>query len=393
MDLLDALVQPYVWGSDSFIATLQQREPTGQPEAELWMGAHPKAPSRLRSDGRGLDAVIAEDPIGTLGASTFEAFGQLPFLAKVLAAAAPLSIQSHPSLAQAVAGFDRESAAGIPVDSPVRTYRDANHKPELICALTHFEAKCGFRSLDATREFFGALTDPALDPLRARLQQHGAADQVLADVLAWLLRVAPQEAADLSGAAARSAANIDDGPFALDAAWTTRLATLYPGDIGAVVALLLNHVVLEPGEAVFLGAGNLHAYLEGAGIELMANSDNVVRGGLTPKHIDVEELLHVVSCFPIEAPVQKCEGAIHTYASPVPEFALQRIDVAGHHEVAVAGPEILVASSGSLTITTSAGITLDARQGEPIWIPASDQGYAITSDCVVYRSTVGQLRS
>ena len=389
VDRLAATTQHYDWGDERFIAELQRRPASGEPEAELWMGAHPKAPAHVADTAESLAAVIESDPTTALGAAAAERFGQLPFLAKVLAADQPLSIQAHPSLAQAAAGFERENGAGIPLDSPVRTYRDPNHKPELICALTPFEAKCGFRPLDATRELFDSLGGDALAPVRERLGADGREADVLADVLAWLLRSSDGET--LARSVVEAAAASSGGPYERELQWTAEIARLHPGDVGVVVALLLNHVVLEPGQAVFLGAGNLHAYLRGAGIELMANSDNVVRGGLTSKHIDVEELLHVVDCTPIDPPVQTATGCIHTFDSPVPEFSLTRVVVSDDVRLRVQGPEILVVTEGIVEFVTQAGHELAVQAGEPVWVPASDGCYLARGGGVFYRSAIGRI--
>ncbi|MFN3218572.1 MAG: mannose-6-phosphate isomerase, class I [Acidimicrobiales bacterium] len=395
IERLQCTVRDYDWGDPLFIADLQGRAPDGTPEAELWMGAHPGAPSVVASSGRRLDEVIADDAAQVLGAEVAERFGSLPFLMKILAAAEPLSIQAHPSLEQARSGFARENDLGIALDAPTRVYRDANHKPELICALTPFEAKCGFRDLDATRELIatlaGGVVSGELDELRARVDAEGPAGDVLAATLAWLLRSTPAEAAHLVAAVAAGCADIVDGPHAPAARWAEQMAVSHSHDPGVVVALLLNHVVLAPGEAVFLGAGNLHAYLRGAGVEIMANSDNVVRGGLTTKHIDVEELLRVVDCTPIDAPVQRPAAAVHTYDAPVPEFALTRLAGGGAESggstvgdsgpagadsgpdaVTLAGPAIVVVTDGSVQLRSGEGAGADVALavGEVAWSPA-----------------------
>lgn len=392
VERLVATTQHYDWGDERFIAELQGRPSMGAPEAELWMGAHPKAPAVVAGGGASLDDLIAADPRTTLGEAVAERFAGLPFLAKVLAADQPLSIQAHPSTAQARAGFERENAAGVALDSPGRTYRDANHKPELICALTPFEAKCGFRSLDATRELFTALGGDDLAPVRERLAADGPANEVLADVLAWLLRSRGGVGVDLASATVDAAAAVlAGGPYEPELRWTNEIARFHPGDVGVVVALLLNHVVLEPGQAVFLGAGNLHAYLRGAGIELMANSDNVVRGGLTSKHIDVEELIDVVDCTPIEPPIQEASGCLHTFDTPVPEFSLTRVVVADDVRLRVRGPEILIVTEGIVEFVTQAGEELAVQAGEPVWVPASDGCYLARGGGVFYRCAVGRL--
>lgn len=392
MERLTATVQHYDWGDASFIALLQQRAESGLPEAELWMGAHPAAPSRLESTGESLSDVIASDPVGQLGITTAQRFGELPFLAKVLAAQRPLSIQAHPSMSQARAGFEREEAAGIPRDSPRRIYRDANHKPELICALTSFEAKCGFRSRDQTQQLFADLGGRGLTDLRELLASRGTDTDVLAETLAWLLRSSDETVERLVSVMLDAVLDHGPtGPFARDLAWFGEIAALYPGDIGCVVSLLLNHVVLEPGQAVFLGAGNLHAYLRGAGIELMANSDNVVRCGLSSKHIDVEELLSVADCTPTVAPIQDAAGCIHTFEAPVPEFSLSRVAVGSDARLQVDGPEIVVVTEGIVEFTTSDGQIIAAEAGVPLWVRASDEGYVASGDGVFYRASVGRI--
>lgn len=387
MDKLDAIVQHYAWGDREFIAALERRAPSGQPEAELWMGAHPKAPSKLRSSGERLDDHVNRDPAAALGPAA--RFGELPFLAKILAAAQPLSIQTHPDADRAQAGFDRENSAGVPLDAPERTYRDANHKPELICALTPFEAKCGFRALEATRELIGSLGS-AVSPLADRLGQPGADAEVLHDVLLWLLSAEPADAAMLTNAVASACLDLAPGPWQAAVECTRSLQQLYPGDPGVVVALLLNHFTLAPGEALFLEAGVLHAYVRGAGVEIMANSDNVIRGGLTPKHVDIAELAAVVDCTPADPPVQRATGAVHTYDTPVSEFSLTRLRLDGDYEASVEGPEVLLSTEGSFTITGSPdrAATLDIAPGEPVWIAASDSAWHASGSGTLFRVTV-----
>lgn len=299
----------------------------------------------------------------------------------------PLSIQAHPTLERARAGFAREDAAGIDRGAPERVYRDPNHKPELIAALTVFEGKCGFRPLDATRRLFAALDHPALDPVRGLLADGPADDAaVLAETLAWLLRRPLPAARALASAVEEAAASLlaSGGPeadeFRPDLVACEAVADAFPGDIGGVVALLLNHVVLQPGEALFLDAGNLHAYLSGLGVELMANSDNVVRGGLTPKHVDVDELLAVVVTEPALAPVQRPEGPVHTYDSPVPEFALTRlVDLeSGAETVEVTGPAIVLATSGHLVLRTADRFQRLDR-GAPAFLPAEIGPVTVTN--------------
>ncbi len=397
MELLTCSVQEYAWGDTQSIPHLLGLEPDGAPKAELWMGAHPRASSRLES-GRSLVEAIAADPSATLGESVARQFGQLPFLFKVLAAGEPLSIQSHPTIEQAKAGYARENAEGIPLDAPDRVYRDANHKPELIAALTPFHGKCGFRPLADARRLFSLLASGGgaepLSTLTEILFEPGEASSVYRNAMRYLLEAPKSLEEEVASATVEGAAVLlrDSGsiaePFALELDWTARIAASFPNDIGVTVALLLNHVVLEPGQAMFLDAGNLHAYLSGVGMELMANSDNVVRGGLTPKHRDIAELLSVVDCSPIEVPVQTPGAETWSYEAPVPEFALDRI-VDPQASFNVGGPEILFVQNGSVTFVHSAG-ELTASAGQVVWVPAADGPYEASGEATLWRAQVGR---
>jgi mannose-6-phosphate isomerase len=373
---LDGVVQRYAWGSTTAIPRLLGHEPDGEPQAELWLGDHPGGPASV--GGLPLPDLIALDPVGALGVDVLDRFGaRLPFLLKYLAAAAPLSLQAHPSAQRAAAGFADEAADGVPLDAPHRRYRDPNHKPELLCALTPFWALCGIRPLDEVRAL---LRRWRLDDLRAFAP---LADGDVALALRALLTLREErhagERAELVARVAAGAAD-DDGP---EATWSRRIAEAHPGDSGVGVALLLNLVQLAPGEAVYLGAGNLHAYLEGVGVELMAASDNVLRGGLTTKHVDVDELLAVVDPTPSEPPVVRAAGTgrVHRYETQASEFELIVVDAtADPVAVAAEGPRIVLALEGSVALTSALGTTLDLPQGEAAWVPASDGALALAGD-------------
>ncbi len=404
MDRLVGSVQRYAWGDPAFIPRLQGRPATGDPEAELWFGAHPVAPSHLARSGVALDELVLAKGEAVLGPAVARRFGRFPFLVKVLAAAEPLSIQAHPSLAQARAGHQREEAAGIAWDSPRRTYRDDNHKPELLAALTGFEAKCGVRPVDDSRHLVDLLVSaaptPALAELRSRLDGSpygsvgspaGSGDRpVVAGVVGWLLGLAPTDArplvADVVAACDKLLAGsvaAEAAPFEAEIRWTGRLHHHYPGDAGVVVALLLNHVVLAPGEAVYLAAGNLHAYLRGAGVEVMANSDNVVRGGLTAKHVDAAELVTILDAAPGPAPVQVPSGPRHRYRVPAPEFALTRLSGAPGGPAGVeaidepAGPEIVLVTEGRVALMAAGSRPLELGPGEAALVTPQDGPYRI----------------
>lgn len=423
-------VQDNAWGDPEAIPRIVGYEPTGDPQAEYWLGAHPKAPSEIvESDGlvavpgESLDKLIAADPVMTLGSVTAERFGQLPFLLKILAAGKPLSIQAHPSLEQAREGFARENEAGLDLLAPDRSYRDPNHKPEMICALTPFEAKCGLRPVAELSALLALFEDEAIKRWRDVVDRSaGTGDAVaLAESVEWLLSLNHDDASDLVEAlVAETRRLIDDagadaGRFFSELTWTVQIAESFPGDIGIAVALMLNHLTLQPGEAMYLGAGNLHAYLSGVGIELMANSDNVLRGGLTAKHIDVDELLSVVSYEPMRPPVQRPESQNHTFETPIPEFSLTRVIGPGFRpedgppnepvdiEVELDGPEIVLVTDGSARLTATGRPEVEAggdRQvavvgGEAVFVPHAHGHYRLTIDSprtVVWRATTGSGR-
>jgi mannose-6-phosphate isomerase len=387
---MDNPVRPYAWGSRTVIAELQGRPtPSPHPEAEMWLGAHPGDPSHLVAADGGrvslLDA-LRGDPEALLGPDRATKWsGNLPFLLKVLAADEPLSLQAHPSAAQAAEGFARENAAGIPVDAPTRNYRDASHKPELICALTEFHALVGFRAIPDTLELLRALDVAELAPHLALLAAQPDADGLRALFTTWI--TLPQSVLDRAVPALQEACvrlAKADAEFCREARMALELSERYPGDAGVLAALLLNLVVLAPGEALYLPAGNLHAYLSGAGVELMANSDNVLRGGLTSKHVDVAELLRVLDFRPCTPPVlhgTEADGWVR-YDTDAAEFLLRRLDGGDHAgagdggtPVAVpdAGPRILLCTGGSARVR--AGGSGDDRvlgRGQALWLGAAD---------------------
>lgn len=363
MERLEGRIQNSAWGDTTTLAALLGRAPTGEPQAELWMGSHDRGPSQIvGADAKGetLDQLIARDQQSVLGSEVSARFGQLPYLFKVLAIASPLSIQVHPTLEQARVGFERENQAGVAIDAPNRTYRDPNHKPEMVVALTRFEGLCGFRDLDATRELIAEMdvsrsdTDEVAEFVK-RIGAEGPSAEVLAHTVAWLLSLEADSARRIVAALRKALEEMQTSPEFVGAANAiVRLAKSAPDDAGVAVGLLLNHVVLEPGEGFFMGAGNLHAYLHGVGVEVMANSDNVVRGGLTPKHVAIDELLQICSFEPEEAPLQACGSAIHTYVSPVEEFSLTRAELDGDSVVVDrSGPRIVLLTEGFATLATA----------------------------------------
>ncbi|MHC0433161.1 mannose-6-phosphate isomerase, class I [Streptomyces sp. O3] len=381
MDRLANTVRPYAWGSTTAIPELLGVEPTGAPQAELWMGAHPGAPSRTE---RGpLNEVIAADPERELGPDAVAAFGpRLPFLFKILAADAPLSLQVHPDLAQAQEGYEDEERSGIPLDAPHRNYKDANHKPELICALTPFEGFCGFRPpADAARLLEGLDVD-SLKPYVDLLHAHPE-DAALREMLTAVLSADHDDMAATVTEAAAAAGRIG-GAYAPFAA----LAHHFPGDPGVIAAMLLNPVRLQPGEALYLGAGVPHAYLSGLGVEIMANSDNVLRCGLTPKHVDIPELLRVVRFEPTDPAVLRPEADAdgeEVYDTPIDEFRLSRMVLAegsAPRDLTARTPQILLCTQGAVRAGACA-----LSPGQSVFVPAGERT-ELSGNGTVFRATV-----
>jgi mannose-6-phosphate isomerase len=373
---LTGVIRPYAWGSRTVLAALQTREvPSDGPEAELWLGAHPGDPSTVTGpDGPvSLATLIADEPKGRLGAEVVEEFGvRLPYLMKVLAAEAPLSLQAHPDAEYAKAAYAAQEAD----PAAPRNYTDPYHKPEMLVALTPFEALCGFRDPAASAEVLAALPVPGLAPVVAALRTGVAGlPDAVRTLLTW-----PAETRPALVEAAR-----EHGP-----APAGELASHYPGDPGVLVALLLNHVRLAPGEAIWMPAGNLHAYLHGAGVEIMAASDNVLRGGLTPKRVDVDELLTVLRFEVLDDPVLPATPVapgVVTWRVPVREFALFRIELDGTRppvEVPGAGPRIVLGVRGDVFVG-------EAVDGTPVEVRPGAAAFATADAGPLKAAGVGEI--
>ncbi|HEY3894775.1 MAG TPA: mannose-6-phosphate isomerase, class I [Pseudonocardiaceae bacterium] len=394
MELLRNAVRPYAWGSRTAIADLLGAPiPAPHPQAELWLGAHPADSSvLLHTDGNqtSLLHALRADPQHQLGASCVQRWGhRLPFLLKVLAAEEPLSLQAHPSAEQAAEGFAREEARGIPRDAPERNYSDSSHKPELICALTELHALAGFREPLRTVEFLAALNLPALEPYRRMLLAEPNADGLRTLFTTWITMPQPAVQAVLPATldacigllrrnGVSSGAHRSDD-FRGECQVVLELAEAYPGDVGVLAALLLNHVVLVPGEAMYLPAGNLHTYLRGTGVEISANSDNVLRGGLTAKHMDVPELLRVLDFSYGELPVQRGDriGPYETaYRTPAEEFQLTRLEWAEGESTPIllrsSLPQILLCTRGAAELCSRDGGRVAVHRGRSVWLAAAD---------------------
>ncbi|MGY1619651.1 mannose-6-phosphate isomerase, class I [Geodermatophilus sp. SYSU D00691] len=382
-------VRHYAWGSRTVIPELLgEPSPADEPCAELWMGAHPDDPSVL-SDGVPLDKAIAADADALLGPAVVERFGRrLPFLLKVLAADAPLSLQAHPTMMQAETGYAAEEAAGIPKDDPTRTFKDPYHKPELLLALTTFEALCGFRPVEESLHCLAKLQLPELKPTIAALARGGL--QTAIPQLLALSRKRRDSLVEAVAAKAGSYVEAHDPEFINTYRWAAALAEAYPGDPGVVISLMCNHLKLAPGEAVFMPAGNLHAYLSGAGVEVMASSDNVLRGGLTSKHVDLGALIEVLDFtdgkIPVIHPVLGPGGL--RYPVPVQDFDLTRVqldELAG--DLTTAGPQILLCTEGEAVLSSSDG-ELVVRKGGSAFVPAG-QPVRAAGPAVLFRATTG----
>ena len=396
ISILENPVLEYTWGSRTAIQSLLgQPESVGRPMAELWMGAHPKAPSRVLVDGewKALDEVIERNPESVLGKDVARRFSnKLPFLFKVLAADRPLSLQVHPNLEQAQAGFAEENGLGIPLIAPHRNYMDENHKPEILCALTHFQGLKGVRKIEEIMDLMGKVSSSTLSALLSRLREEPDT-QGLERFFTSMMSMEESRQRLIVNEAVRLAERYasEDETFN----WMVKLNKEYPGDIGVFSPVILNLVRLPPGEAVYIPPGELHAYLHGLSIELMATSDNVLRGGLTPKHVRIPELLRIIN-FEIE-PLQIIRslrrGPCHrTYATPAEEFLLSVISV--DKGVSFTSPqdrsvEILICLRGKADIIELASGQLQRlTQGKSVIVPSLISRYRIEGNATLYKASV-----
>jgi len=391
--LLKNPVKTYLWGSRTFIPQLlRNSSPADKPQAELWMGVHPNGPSlvSLGDTWVPLQDVIAKDPEGILGPSVAQKFSNaLPFLFKILAADQPLSVQAHPNRTQAREGFAQENALQIPLSSTYRTYMDENHKPEILCALRPFRLLKGFRKISEILDFMDHAGIPALGaPLRKGPDQEG-----LRAFFSTLMTMGKEEQHHVVKEAVKAVQFRSQADPALH--WVTKLDQLFPGDIGALAPLFLNDLFLEPGEAVFVTAGELHIYLEGAGIELMASSDNVLRGGLTSKPVNVLELLRIVDFTCAESRVLRPEpqkNGEYLYVTPAEEFALSVLSLDGdssYRSPKNRSVEIVICVEGQGRITDLGwGERLLFDRGTAMIIPADVEQYELRGKARLYKATV-----
>jgi len=366
---LENPIRTYAWGSHTVLAELLGRDvPSKEPEAELWIGAHPTAPSMIRGTQESLLQLIEADPAGTLGP-----YGErLPFLLKVLAVDAPLSLQVHPDAEQAAAGFAREEAQR----PRVRSYHDDQPKPELLCALTPFLALYGFREPAESCELLDRLD---VEPLRPVLDRLAAGDLkgAVGTVLDW-----PGDRDTLIEEIARACRKNSTVPEYEQAAL---LAERYPGDMGVVFALLLNLVELQPGQSLFVPARMPHAYLRGTGVEIMAGSDNVLRGGLTPKHVDIPELLKITD-FTAVTPAPESARSDGEFAAPTDRFRLS-VSRGGEHRFA--GASAVLCLEGEITVRRN-GATERIGRGEALFVPYKGGPVTLSGDGTAFRAAPGR---
>ncbi len=427
----------YAWGSRDALPELLGTAPNGEPQAELWLGAHPEAPASVAKASpveRTLIDLIESDPelYGVDG-------GALPFLLKVLGIGAPLSLQVHPDLEQAIAGFAAEEAAGIPPSAPHRNYGDANHKPELLVALSEIMALCGFRPFDGVRQDLRALLSlvgpgPGRDALEHALSLAGcAAEEGRAALMSWALAGGAQvdhalaaidevvdrvlsEPADASSPDLATDSDAPEHPVV----HPVRLAALrslldaYPGDPGVFVSLLLHLVRLRPGEAIYLGARQLHAYLSGIGVEVMAASDNVLRAGLTSKHVDVAEVHRIVDLSELDTPrlaeTRRARGLV-SWDPEIRDFRLLRArlcepgdeefaeesrinageDVAESVRIDAPYPIVLIVTAGRVRVERhdELGEVVSVRRGQSLYVSAGG-AIELSGTGEVFLATVGR---
>jgi mannose-6-phosphate isomerase len=398
VDLLRNTVQTYAWGSATAIPELLGVEnPEGTPQAELWMGAHPSAPSRVvRGDGETtLDALIADDPAGELGPEVAGRFGgRLPFLLKVLAAQKALSIQLHPDREQAQAGFAAEEARGVPRNARERVYVDDWPKPEILCALTPFEVLAGLRPAPQAADVLDGLGVEELNDLVHALRsapEPATVGRVLAILLGWPDGHSRDTLVKhvLKGTA-KAAERGGEYKAAYEAAG--RIAADHPDDVGVVCSLLMNHAMVEPGQALFMAAGGVHAYIRGTGVELMANSDNVIRAGLTPKHIDIPELVRVLDpAVPVPILTARRTGpGVEEFDTPVPEFRLRRLTPDGASlDVPAPGlPRILLCVDGE-AVVSAGGRSLTIVRGQSCYLSARDATATVSGEALLFLASPG----
>jgi mannose-6-phosphate isomerase len=395
MERITGARKDYHWGSPEAICEFLGVPSSASPLAEVWFGTHPSGPAQL-PDGRSLRDAVDADPHGSLGADVITAFGErLPFLVKLLAPASPVSLQVHPSLEQAQAGFADEEARGVPREAAHRTYPDANHKPEMLFALTTCEAVAGFRPPRRAIELLASLDAPLARTLHADLVADPSPDGVRT-AFSRLLDPAQRPGADAVAAvveacAARLAAH--RSPSVRTDRIVAILADAYPGDPGAVASLLMNPVTLRPGEVLFVPAGGVHSYLSGLAIEVLANSDNVLRAGLTSKYVDAAGVLETVDWVaapPVRLGPERVADDIDVFYAPVDDFQLSvaTVDHARTPLLPGRGPRVVIVIDGEVELSCAAGGRARLHRGEALFVTAADGEVTLAGSGTVAQASV-----
>ncbi|MGL4524442.1 MAG: mannose-6-phosphate isomerase, class I [Spirochaetia bacterium] len=390
-------IKNYDWGSSQLMKTyLGYENPTGEPQAELWMGVHERGMS-MAKDGKTwipLDQLIRRNIVEMIGEDAAKRFGNLPFLFKVLAAAKPLSIQAHPNKQQAEEGFAKENTQGIPMDASVRNYHDSNHKPEVTCALTdEFWAMCGFRKIEEIIYEFESLQLPVFEPLLQILKNEESESTRLEQFFAHLMDLPIARLSHVIDDVVRYAEHQEGDHYR----WLKKLQDIYPGDIGVLSPLYLNVFCLKKGQAVYLEAGKLHAYLDGMAVELMANSDNVLRGGLTTKHMDISQLMHVLTFESFQPEILEAEGPDGTYQTPSTEFSMHRLSLgADYFFNGRNSAQIILCTQGRITLETAPANTgaserVVLQRGESVFMPYHAGGYIATGKGDLFLAQIPEI--
>jgi mannose-6-phosphate isomerase len=395
---LDGKVQNYAWGGYHYIPALLGIPENGKPSAEYWMGAHQSAPSVIGTGAQPstLDQLVKANPEQVLGQKVWERFGELPYLLKILDVKDMLSIQVHPTKAEAEKGFARENEAGIPLNAPHRNYKDANHKPEIMVALSEFWLLHGFLPEDKLRKVLEQVKE--FSPLAPIFEKEGyyglykAVMEMPQSEVNTMLRPLAEAVSEAyqNGRLAKS-----DPAFWAGRAIANDPQGLENLDRGIFSIYFFNIMEVHPGDAVFQDAGIPHAYLEGQNVELMANSDNVLRGGLTPKHIDVPELLKHTRFEPVHPKIlggESVHGGLETiYHSPAPDFVVSRIAMQGdqRYEHTSEATEIMLVMEGAAEITETGGETISLHKGQSV-VTYYNTSYSIESNggVVIFKASV-----
>ncbi|WP_072609787.1 mannose-6-phosphate isomerase, class I [Vibrio vulnificus] len=389
---MDNKIQNYDWGSRSAIHDLFGfANDDHRPQAEVWMGTHPNGCSSIKGSNVSLSLaeLIQHDQVAFLSEPTAKQYGDLPFLFKILSAERALSIQVHPSKRDAQTGFAREEQLGIPLDAAWRNYKDANHKPELVYALTDYQAMNGFRPFEEILVGFRQCHIPEINTYLEQFEQNTNEAGLRRFFIELLSMSELRKQNALDQLVTYASLNQQQPTCQL----IIELAEQYPNDVGLFAPLLLNVITLKPGEAMFLNARTPHAYIKGTGLEIMANSDNVLRAGLTSKHMDVEELVKCTDFVskPVEnllthAHVVGCE---HHFPVPVKDFQFSILSKPESQPMTMSSAEILMAIDADLTLVASNGETLTLSKGQSAFIPAYVKTYAISSSGRIARAFNG----